>query len=104
MSVSDTRNKKQVSTLKEKLTQDQELINPCFQEYNISAKCLERNRYDYDKCSLQFENYRCCKKLWGKIIHSRRMENIKPYIPLPEEREKIKQEYIKSKQKKKMYF
>ena len=31
MSVSDTRNKKQVSTLKEKLTQDQELINPCFQ-------------------------------------------------------------------------
>ena len=27
------------------------------------------------------------------------MENIKPYIPLPEEREKIKQEYIKSEQK-----
>ena len=31
MGVSDTGNKNKVSTLKEKLTQNQELINPCFQ-------------------------------------------------------------------------
>ncbi|KAK1123516.1 hypothetical protein K0M31_008221 [Melipona bicolor] len=99
MSVSGTHYKKQVSTLKEKLTQDQELINPCFQESNISARCLEKNRYDYSKCFLEFENYKLCKKVWRKIIYNRKMKDIKPHIPLPEEREKIKQEYFQSKWK-----
>lgn len=35
-----------------------------FQEYNISSKCLEDNKYEANNCTMQFENYRLCKKFW----------------------------------------
>lgn len=39
-----------------------------FQEYNISGKCLEDNKYEVNNCIMQFENYKLCKKFWV-IVH-----------------------------------
>ncbi|CAL7942166.1 unnamed protein product [Xylocopa violacea] len=75
---------------------DQELNNPCFKEQNLSQKCLETNQYDYIKCDPYFENYRTCKKFWGMIMSRRKWEGTTPIVPLPEEREKIKAEYLYS--------
>ncbi|PBC33266.1 Coiled-coil-helix-coiled-coil-helix domain-containing protein [Apis cerana cerana] len=99
MSTSNISDKKIVSELRKKLTQDPNLINPCLEEYNFTAKCLEKNKYDYNKCLLYVENYKICKKFWAKIINYRKIKNIKPYIPLPEERQKIKAEYLQSENK-----
>lgn len=98
MSTSNTTNK-HTSTLKEKLTQDQQLINPCLREYNISWKCLENNKYKANNCIIQFENYKRCKKFWTAVINNRKIQGIKPHLPLPEEREKIKEKYLQSRKK-----
>lgn len=98
MSTSNINNK-HISTLKEKLTQDQHLINPCLQEYNISGKCLEDNKYEASNCIMQFENYKLCKKFWRAVMINRKIRGVKPYLPLPEEREKIKEEYLQSRKK-----
>ncbi|KOC64366.1 Coiled-coil-helix-coiled-coil-helix domain-containing protein 7 [Habropoda laboriosa] len=95
MTVSNNNNTK-ASDLKKKLKRDQELYNPCFKEYNISLKCLEMNKYNYDVCEAHFENYRICKKFWGKVISLRIFNNITPHVPLPEDRERLKAEYIHS--------
>lgn len=39
-----------------------------FQEYNISGKCLEDNKYEANNCIMQFENYKLCRKFWV-IVH-----------------------------------
>ncbi|XP_060830014.1 coiled-coil-helix-coiled-coil-helix domain-containing protein 7 [Bombus pascuorum] len=98
MSTSNTNNK-HTSTLKEKLTQNQHLINPCLREYNISWKCLEDNKYETNNCTMQFENYKLCKKFWKEVVFNRKVQDIKPYLPLPEEREQIKEEYLQSRKK-----
>ncbi|CAK9818618.1 Coiled-coil-helix-coiled-coil-helix domain-containing protein 7 [Anthophora quadrimaculata] len=78
------------------IKRNQELYNPCFKEYNLSHKCLETNEYNYKTCEPYFENYRVCKKFWGKVIALRRADNITPFVPLPEDRERIKAEYLRS--------
>ncbi|XP_017881881.1 coiled-coil-helix-coiled-coil-helix domain-containing protein 7 [Ceratina calcarata] len=84
----------QAKNVPKKLKQDQELINPCYKESLISAQCLERNQYDYTLCEVQFENYRVCKRFWSSVISKRRLEGVMPIVPPPDEREKIRKEFI----------
>lgn len=75
-----------------------ELLNPCLKEQELTYRCYDLHNYDKEKCFLEIENYKTCKKFWGKISALRRSQGIKPSLPPVEEREKIKQEYL-SKQK-----
>ncbi|XP_071449454.1 coiled-coil-helix-coiled-coil-helix domain-containing protein 7 isoform X2 [Hetaerina americana] len=65
-------------------------------EQAMSYKCLDDNNFDKDKCQMFFENYRKCQDFWTKISNERRRKGIEPYMPFPEERDRIKEEYIKS--------
>ncbi|XP_037582440.2 coiled-coil-helix-coiled-coil-helix domain-containing protein 7 isoform X1 [Dermacentor silvarum] len=69
--------------------------NPCYKEQKLSMKCLEDNGYDYDKCQHYFDNFKACKGFWLAISKDRLKKNIHPAMPPPEERETIKQEYLK---------
>ncbi|KAH7973993.1 hypothetical protein HPB49_008276 [Dermacentor silvarum] len=94
--------------------------NPCYKEQKLSMKCLEDNGYDYDKCQHYFDNFKACKGFWSEvkvlcfslvtvyketradcgcfqlaISKDRLKKNIHPAMPPPEERETIKQEYLK---------
>ncbi|CAK9826857.1 Coiled-coil-helix-coiled-coil-helix domain-containing protein 7 [Anthophora retusa] len=89
----DTKNKHKSGR---PVKRDQELHNPCFKEYNLSHKCLEKNEYNYKTCEPYFENYRICKKFWGRVIALRRRDNTAPFVPLPEDRERVKAEYLRS--------
>lgn len=79
-----------------KLKRDQEQFNACWKEHQLSQQCLDKNNYDYDKCTLYFKNYKSCKYFWANVISERRRNGIEPYMPSPEEREKIKAEYLSS--------
>ncbi|CAH0390658.1 unnamed protein product [Bemisia tabaci] len=70
-----------------------ENINPCLKEQALSLKCLQNNNYDKDKCFLPIENYKFCKKFWGKVRNMRRSQGIYPLLPPPEEREKVKADW-----------
>ncbi|XP_076756815.1 coiled-coil-helix-coiled-coil-helix domain-containing protein 7 [Xylocopa sonorina] len=97
MSTTEMSNKElQMIEARKLRKKNQELNNPCLKEQGLSQNCLDTNQYDYDKCESYFENYRTCKKFWGMIMSHRRKEGITPYLPLPEEREKIKAEYFRS--------
>ncbi|XP_067005059.2 coiled-coil-helix-coiled-coil-helix domain-containing protein 7 isoform X2 [Anabrus simplex] len=76
-----------------------EYNNPCIKEQEMSYKCLSDNGYDREKCSLQFANYKGCKEFWNRVRSDRRSKGIYPYLPVPEEREKIREEYMRSKGK-----
>lgn len=69
--------------------------NPCFKEQKLSMKCLEDNGYDYDKCQAYFANFKACKGFWLAIVKDRRRKGIHPALPPLEERDSIKQEYLK---------
>ncbi|XP_012135715.1 coiled-coil-helix-coiled-coil-helix domain-containing protein 7 [Megachile rotundata] len=84
---------------KTKLKRDQEYYNACWKEHNLSLKCLDKNKYDYDKCMLYFNNYKSCKKFWANVYSERRTKGITPFMPSPEEREKIKAEYLASRKR-----
>ncbi|KAL1501603.1 hypothetical protein ABEB36_006900 [Hypothenemus hampei] len=71
--------------------------NPCFKEQQLSFQCFDKNNYDKDKCLLQIENYKTCKKFWGELRRYRRRQGLYPLLPPLEERDKIKQEYLSSK-------
>ncbi|KAG8224023.1 hypothetical protein J437_LFUL001100 [Ladona fulva] len=73
--------------------------NPCAKEEAMSYKCLDENNFDREKCAIYFANYTKCQEFWTKIRAERRAKGIKPYLPFPEERERIKAEYMKSKEK-----
>ncbi|OAD55976.1 Coiled-coil-helix-coiled-coil-helix domain-containing protein 7, partial [Eufriesea mexicana] len=96
MSVLNVNDKRPVSSFRKKLKHDQAAYNPCIEEYNSSLKCLEKNHYERNKCTEQFVNYRKCNKIWRKIITIRREKDIKPVIPAPEERAKVKNEFLES--------
>ncbi|XP_043278307.1 coiled-coil-helix-coiled-coil-helix domain-containing protein 7 [Venturia canescens] len=66
------------------------LSNPCIKEQGLSLKCASENYDDKDVCKAYFVNYRTCKEFWDKVKRERRAAGIKPYLPLPEEREEIK--------------
>ncbi|CAG9799212.1 unnamed protein product [Chironomus riparius] len=73
--------------------------NPCFNEQNISYKCLSENNYDKQKCEIYFANYTECMKFWTKVKFDRRRLGIIPEVPPIEERESIKNDYMKTKLK-----
>ncbi|KAJ9582704.1 hypothetical protein L9F63_022945 [Diploptera punctata] len=74
-----------------------EINNPCVKEHDMVFKCLDKNNYDYEKCNDYFENYKGCKNFWGRLRSERRAKGIIPNLPPPEEREKIRAEYVASK-------
>lgn len=47
--------------------ENEERLNPCLKEQRLSYKCLSDNDYDKEKCQLQFENYKMCKRFWVKF-------------------------------------
>nr|XP_033327528.1 coiled-coil-helix-coiled-coil-helix domain-containing protein 7 [Megalopta genalis] len=75
---------------------DQEIDNPCLQEHLLSLKCLDNNEYVQKRCEPYFENYKICKMFWRNVKKDRRLKGIKPELPLPEDRRKVKAEYIKT--------
>ncbi|XP_076236087.1 coiled-coil-helix-coiled-coil-helix domain-containing protein 7 [Calliopsis andreniformis] len=77
-----------------KFTRNQELYNPCLKEHNMSFKCLENNNFIQVNCAVYFENYKNCQYFWKKVMADRRMRGISPILPAPEEREKLKTEYL----------
>ncbi|PSN39410.1 hypothetical protein C0J52_18650 [Blattella germanica] len=74
-----------------------EVNNPCVKEHDMVFKCLDKNNYNYEKCNDYFENYKGCKNFWGRVRADRRKNGIVPNLPPPEEREKIRAEYVASK-------
>lgn len=68
--------------------------NPCLKEHKMSLDCLDRNGYKHDKCGLQFANYKACREFWNRVQAERRRQGIYPYLPYPEDREKIQAEYF----------
>ncbi|XP_046386849.1 coiled-coil-helix-coiled-coil-helix domain-containing protein 7 [Ischnura elegans] len=72
--------------------------NPCFKEQAMSFKCLDENNFNKEKCTKFFQNYKNCQDFWSKIRNERRRQGIEPYLPFPEDREKIKSEYMKNRQ------
>lgn len=71
--------------------------NPCYKESQLSFKCMAENDYDKDKCVLFFENYKNCKGFWTEIRKDRKRNGTKPYLPLPEDRDRVKAEFLSSK-------
>ncbi|KPJ08960.1 Coiled-coil-helix-coiled-coil-helix domain-containing protein 7 [Papilio machaon] len=71
-------------------------LNPCLKEQNQSYECLNKNGYNQEKCEAYFDNYNTCKKFWNQVSKDRRAKGIKPHLPDVEEREKVKEEYIKA--------
>ena len=69
--------------------------NPCQKEHEQSLACLSENAYDRDKCSKSFQNYKNCRDFWRNVTQDRERKGIKPYLPLPEDRNAIKKEYRK---------
>ncbi|XP_074110815.1 coiled-coil-helix-coiled-coil-helix domain-containing protein 7 [Cotesia typhae] len=69
--------------------------NPCLKEHRLSMKCIADNYKDKDKvCAVYFDNYKACKKFWSNVVSERRLQGLRPYLPLPDEREKIKSDYL----------
>ncbi|GFG31142.1 hypothetical protein Cfor_08619 [Coptotermes formosanus] len=94
----EPKNKKEREEFKKKLHQHKnEINNPCIKENDMVFQCLENNNYQHEKCTAYFENYKFCKHFWGKVRSDRRREGKVPYLPPPEEREKIRAEYVSSK-------
>jgi len=71
-----------------------EFNNPCIKEQKLSYKCLSQNNYDREICSAQFANYIACQKFWQRVRKDRQRQGISPELPHPEDRGKIKAEYI----------
>ncbi|GLH04133.1 hypothetical protein R5R35_003374 [Gryllus longicercus] len=69
--------------------------NPCEKEQDLSYKCLHENGFDKDKCSLAFANYQACKDFWTRVRAERRAKGIYPYMPAPEDRKIILDQYRK---------
>lgn len=69
--------------------------NPCLKESRQSLSCMNDNDFDREKCSLYFINYRNCLNFWKRVRADRQSQGIKPYLPLPEDRETIRNEYYK---------
>ncbi|KAK3763565.1 hypothetical protein RRG08_056989 [Elysia crispata] len=70
------------------------LKNPCVKEHQMTMQCLEETGYDRAQCDKFYENYRNCKKFWSWITAERKRKGIKPYLPDPDDRDAVKQEYI----------
>ena len=68
--------------------------HPCSKESKQSYKCLEANAFDKDRCVLYFDNYKNCSSFWDNIRKDRKSKGIKPFMPVPEDRERVKNEFL----------
>ncbi|XP_011315431.1 coiled-coil-helix-coiled-coil-helix domain-containing protein 7 [Fopius arisanus] len=84
------KNRSEIEAAKQQLILD----NPCHEESEGSRRCLEKNNYNYDACTLYFDNFKACKKFWNEVKWSRKRQGITPPLPLPDDRKKIKAEYM----------
>ena len=73
----------------------QEKHNPCLKEQLITYKCLDKFGYVKEKCTLEMYNYNECKLFWGRVRADRRRKGIKPHLPEPQDRQKVKLEYLR---------
>ncbi|XP_070556720.1 coiled-coil-helix-coiled-coil-helix domain-containing protein 7-like [Ptychodera flava] len=64
--------------------------NPCHLEAEASFQCLHDTNFNREKCYIEFETYKNCKKFWNGIMKDRQRQGIKPYLPLAEQRESIR--------------
>ena len=71
-------------------------LNPCLTEQNKSLNCLELNAKDSDKCLRETENYKMCKTFWYEIKKFRQNNGIQPILPEPQERQQMKDIYMKT--------
>ncbi|XP_012542755.1 coiled-coil-helix-coiled-coil-helix domain-containing protein 7 [Monomorium pharaonis] len=83
-------------TSKRTLRHNQETDNPCYKEHLLSLKCLDSNQADRNLCEPYFLNYKNCRNFWTSIKTDRKSKGIKPHLPPPEERAKIKAEFLNS--------
>ncbi|XP_057341086.1 coiled-coil-helix-coiled-coil-helix domain-containing protein 7 [Microplitis mediator] len=82
-----------------KRIQDSRLVspenNPCLKEHGLSMKCIEENyKNKNEACGAYFDNYKACKKFWNNVYADRKRRGVEPYLPPPDEREKIKSDYL----------
>ncbi|XP_040828481.1 coiled-coil-helix-coiled-coil-helix domain-containing protein 7 [Ochotona curzoniae] len=64
-------------------------INPCLSESDASARCMDENNYDREKCSSYFLKYKNCRRFWNSIMIQRRQSGVKPPMPTAAERAEI---------------
>ncbi|XP_014260215.1 coiled-coil-helix-coiled-coil-helix domain-containing protein 7 [Cimex lectularius] len=69
--------------------------NPCYKEHVFSLNCLAQNNYNGEVCQNHFANYRTCRTFWHAVIRKRRNEGIEPHLPPLEERQTIKDNFLK---------
>ncbi|XP_014666542.1 PREDICTED: cytochrome c oxidase-assembly factor COX23, mitochondrial-like [Priapulus caudatus] len=74
--------------------QSGELNNPCYLEQKLTYKCLNNKNFDQEACNNYFVNYNNCKAFWNSVRIDRKRKGIQPNLPLPEDREQIKAEYM----------
>ncbi|XP_065223394.1 uncharacterized protein LOC135847667 isoform X2 [Planococcus citri] len=72
------------------------IFNVWTMEQNLTTKCMYDNNYDREKCILVFDNYTECRRFWKYVSWDRWFNGIVPNLPIPEERERVKKEYIVS--------
>nr|CAD7454672.1 unnamed protein product [Timema tahoe] len=70
-------------------------------EHKMSLKCLDDSNYDSEKCSVYFANYKVCKQFWGDVKADRRNKGIVPALPLPEDRARVKEEFLEKRRQEK---
>ena len=75
------------------------LNDPCYQERTQFYQCMDDTSFNKEKCAVHTENYRICKTFWKYVRNDRASKGLRPILPLPEEREKIKREYLSKRPK-----
>ncbi|KAF6098904.1 coiled-coil-helix-coiled-coil-helix domain containing 7 [Phyllostomus discolor] len=63
--------------------------NPCLLESDASARCMDENNYDKERCSTYFLRYKNCRKFWNSVMMQRRQNGVKPPMPTAAERDEI---------------
>uniref|UniRef100_A0A1B6EB82 Coiled-coil-helix-coiled-coil-helix domain-containing protein 7 n=1 Tax=Clastoptera arizonana TaxID=38151 RepID=A0A1B6EB82_9HEMI len=89
-----TKDEKAIENIK-LASQNSQRNNPCSKEQKQSYDCLNKNNYDHDSCQLYFDNYNACMGFWTSVKNERRRQGIRPLLPEPEDRERIREEYLK---------
>lgn len=78
-----------------KLKRNQEINDPCYKERELSYKCFHKNDFDKSKCEMAMNNYKACKAFWNEVKSDRLRRGIKPSLPPVDERDQVKNEYLK---------
>ena len=68
--------------------------NPCYDESIVSLKCLDANGQEL--CQKEIANYKKCKQFWYDIYNFRKLHGIRPFQPEVDERKRIKEKYLQS--------